>query len=248
MTDIRDLRSLSVPKVPLHISNSTDPLQEQLEKEYKHTLFSLKTISENRNLFSSIVMLTKNPQILCPEPYLSIISELRPFTVQVSCAFWREEARKFYEPNTPMIKSRLAAIRFLSENGVDVEMRIDPLFPSSRIEKNIRKHYSLTSYGLAEAQTEEDLLSLIKYAKQYNLRSIISKPLKVPISSKAERCKNWFSQLYMDAITGEGRKVYGGSWRLPDDYQEALVSSVARMCKKEGISFRHCMHDVLTRT
>ena len=119
--DIQDLRSLHVPAAPLHMSNSTDPLQEVLERENRHTLQILRQVIGNRDLFNSVVILTKNPVILTQEEYLSIITDprMQPFTVQISCAFWRDDARSFYEPHAPSVQNRLDALGVLAGNGQD---------------------------------------------------------------------------------------------------------------------------------
>jgi len=247
--DLKSLKSFHVPPAPVHISNSTDPLQENLEKQNRHTLLSLQIILEYRELFTSIVILTKNPAILCSNKYLSIIRrpEMRPIIVQVTCSYWRDNVRLFFEPDAPSIPSRLEAIKFLSKNGIDVELRIDPLFPSSRIEKRIRMHEPLSYYSIPEAQSQDDIINLIRFAKESGLSAVIAKPLKVPVSNKAQQCKKWFGNIYKDAYENSKRRVKGGSWRLPDIYQKALVSSVSDLCDQEGVSFKHCMKDVLTR-
>ena len=249
LKDIKDLKTLEVPATALHISNSTDPLQAKLENKHQHTLLMVKQATKNRDLFTSIVILTKNPMILTTEPYLSIITNpwMKPFTVQVSCAFWQDNVRKFYEPTAPPVKERLEAMKKLVAAGVDVELRIDPLFPTTRVEKEIRKHNPLPDYGIPEAQTKNDIESLVKFSADAGASSIIAKPLKVPVSNKAQHCKGWFKTIYSDANEGQGRSVKGGSWRLPERYQKALMSSIHETCKTNGIKFKHCMHDVLTR-
>ena len=248
--DLEALQSLAVPPAPLHMSNSTDPLQEGLETENRHTLLSLQNVAEHRSQFSSVVILTKNPGLLCTEPYLAIIrsGRIRPFTVQVSCSFWRETARSFFEPNAPSVRDRLEALRILAENGIDVELRIDPLFPSSRIKKEIRRHKPLPFYSIPEAQSQDDIFNLIRFAKELSAKAVIVNTLKVPVSKSAQCCKDWFKEIYRDANGGEKRTSRGGSWRLPGEYQKALVSTVSGICALEGIEFKHCMHDLLTRS
>ena len=246
--DFEELRALNIPPSPLHISNSTDPFQEFLEHKYEHAYFTLNKIFENRDLFTSITILTKNPEILCDKKYVSMIkdSKMKPITIQVTCAFWRDDARIFYEPNAPSVQSRLEAIKILTDQGIEVELRIDPLFPSSRISQAIRKHKPLAEYSLPEAQNDEDIQQLIQFAKKNSLKGIIAKPLKVPISAKAEHCKKLFGEIYKDASCGK-RTTRGGSWRLPELYQKAMIQSVNNLCLQEGISFKHCMRDVLKK-
>ena len=250
LKDLKALKALGVPPAPLHISNSTDPLQKELETRYRHTLFALRNIVRDRPLFTSIVFLTKNPEILTKEPYLSIVSDqkMQPLTVQISCSFYRDKVRSFFEPRAPSINSRLESLKFLAENGVDTEIRIDPLFPSSRISEKIRRHKPLPYYSIPEAQTHEDLVDLIRFAKSAGAKSVISKILRVPMSKRAQQCKDWFRILYEDANSESGSKAKGRSWRLPEDFQKALLSAVMEICRAEGIRFKHCMHDVLSRS
>ena len=180
LKDIMDIKAFGVPDAPLHISNSTDPLQAGLEDEHRHTLFMLQQVLANRELFTSIVILTKNPVILLTDDYLPIITKprMRPLTVQVSCAFWDDKARAFYEPAAPTVNSRLNAMKILAGKGVDVELRIDPLFPASRIDQSIRIHKPLPEYGLPEAQTTEGIQALVKFASVAGTSSIIAKPFE----------------------------------------------------------------------
>lgn len=247
--DLQTLKALEVPPAPLHISNSTDPLQEHLEEENHHTLLALQKIAKHRNQFTSVVILTKNPKVLCAEPYLSIIGRplMRPLTIQISCAFWDDNIRLFYEPRAPSVHSRLSAFTFLAEYGIDVELRIDPLFPSSKIGQTLRVHEPLSSYSIPEAQSQDDLGNLVHFAKKSGAKAVIAKPLKISISRNAQRCKELFTPIYRDAYPDKRGRALGGSWRLPDEYQKCLVSTVSHLCAEEGIRFKHCMHDVLTR-
>ena len=249
LADINELSRLEVPSAPLHMSNSTDPLQENLESRYGHTLYALEKIRDSRDLFTSVVILTKNPSLLCDEPYLSIISNrsFQPFTVQVSCAFWRDDVRRFFELNAPSVENRLSAINTLVKNGVNVELRLDPLFPSARIDENIRLHRALPFYSIPEAQTESDIKSLIRFASNTGAKAVVGSVLKVAVSKRAQLCKECFAQIYSDASPRGLRSARGGSWRLPTDYQKELLSSVAGVCAEEGIAFKHCKHDVLNR-
>ncbi len=247
--DILDCRKFSVPIAPLHLSNSTDICQEVLETKYRNTLFALNKISEFRNLFSSVILLTKNPKILCQKEYVSLLSmhSMKPLVVQVTCAFWRDEVRHFYEPEAPTIRSRLQSIQFLIEHNIEVEMRIDPLFPSYGLKSEVRGHKPLRDYSLPEAQSHDDLIQLVRFAKETGMKTIICKPLKIPISNKAEKAKHLFGELFRESFPDRKRTVQGGSWRLPGKYQKSILSSVADICKREGIRFKFCKHDVLTK-
>lgn len=247
--DLQDLATFGVPRVPLHMSNSTDPMQAELETRHRHTLLALTALRERRERVSQIVMLTKNPAILCEESYLEVVGapDFQPFTVQVTCGYWRDEAREFYEPQAPTVESRLRAIEILRDAGVNVELRIDPLFPSSSVGAALGAHGRLATYGLEEAQPPPDLESLVAFAARVGCAAVVAKPLRVPHSGRAALAKAWFGQLLLDASPSGKRVSRGRSWRLPDDYQKRIMRDVHRICATHGIPAKHCMHDVLSR-
>ena len=98
----------------------------------------------------SSTMLTKNPLLAVKLGYLDLFQSLRklapdhpqqaevtpPFQVQVSLAFWRDEARRSYDLAAPTVEERIAGVRGLRDAGVPVVLRIDPLFPRSPLPLN----------------------------------------------------------------------------------------------------------------
>ncbi len=245
--DLRDIEALGVPVVPIHLSNSTDPLQQRLEAEYGHLQAAMSGIARRRSCFGPFVILTKNPARLVKGPYLELLGGLAPATVQVSCAFWRDEARRFYEPDAPSVASRLRAMRALVKAGVDVELRLDPLFPASWAGEQLGVHPPLEHYGLPEAQTLQDLAGLVSAARDAGVRRVVTSPLKVPIASAGAQAKRWFAVLYRDANGGLRREQRGGSWRLPERYRRLLVHTVVDLCRSQGMAGSHCRHDLLQR-
>jgi len=145
----RDLQALdahNVPPAPVHLSNSTDPLQP-LEQEHHHTLFVLEKLVEHRHRFSSVTLLTKNPAVLMDDRYVQVLHRLGelpadhprrswfdaqrhpPLRLECSLAFHNDEHRRLLEPAAPSVESRMKALRLLRKEGFSVFLRIDPLFP-----------------------------------------------------------------------------------------------------------------------
>ena len=60
--DLRDLKVLALPPLPLHISNSTDPLQEAMESEFEDTLHLLSRLAAQHHLFSFSVGAVHTPR------------------------------------------------------------------------------------------------------------------------------------------------------------------------------------------
>ena len=56
--DLDALDEYDVPAAPVHVSNSTDPLQS-LELQHRHTLFVLKNLAKRRHRFTTVTLLTK---------------------------------------------------------------------------------------------------------------------------------------------------------------------------------------------
>lgn len=56
--DLEALDAYDVPPAPVHLSNSTDPLQP-LEQQHRHVLFVLKKLAEHRNRFTTVTLLTR---------------------------------------------------------------------------------------------------------------------------------------------------------------------------------------------
>jgi len=247
--DVARLVELGVPAAPIHLSNSTDPLQEDLERTHRHTALTLEAIARHRDRFTSVVLLTKNPALLLEGRYLELLlsGELEPFTLQVSCGFWDDGVRAFFEPAAPPAAERRVATEFLAAHGVDTELRIDPLFPNSGIGATQDCHAPLDTYGLPEALPPDAQGKLVQWAADAGVRAVVAKPLKVPVSARARRCKQLFGQLYKDTNGGAKGVVQGGSWRLPRAYQRALIREMEIRCDAAGIAFRHCLHDVLHR-
>ena len=135
--DLADLERFDVPPAPIHLSNSTDPFQP-LESAAGHTRLALQRILDHRSRFTTVVVLTKNPRLTvelgCDDLFRKLdahpLHSSRPgFLIEVSLAFWRDEARQTYDPGAPSVENRIEGLRRLRRAGVNVVLRIDPLFP-----------------------------------------------------------------------------------------------------------------------
>jgi hypothetical protein len=68
--DLDALDEHDVPPAPVHLSNSTDPLQS-LEQEYRDTLYALEKLAERRHRFTTVTLLTKIPAKPCKANLIS---------------------------------------------------------------------------------------------------------------------------------------------------------------------------------
>ena len=194
--DLADLECFEVPPVPVHLSNSTDPFQP-LEKTAGHTRLALQRILEHRGRFTSVVVLTKNPRLAveldCIDLFLKLDSPQAGFLIEVSLAFWREEARQAYDPGAPGVQDRIESIRCLRQAGVPVVLRIDPVFPRFDLANKAKATTTYRDFDLPQPQTLKDLEHLVAFGKEAGVRHVVYSAAKIvqprmrPLSSMMQR-------------------------------------------------------------
>lgn len=259
--DMADLERFDVPPAPVHLSNSTDPFQP-LEAETGHTRHALEQIAAHRHRFTTVTILTKNPLLPVQKGYLDIFRELAvlpgnhprgmlfadarlpAFQIEVSLAFWRDEARLAYDPMAPSVQERKDAILTLREAGIPVVLRIDPLFPRSPLPAG----KTLAEFGLQEAQTLDDLQSLVAFAAQCGVRHVVYSPVKI-VQPRRRRLGATMVALrsVYQSMTAPGKPVWrGGSWRLPPAIaNQHIVQPFLDICRKAGIVAKFCMTNLI---
>lgn len=260
--DVSDLEEFNVPPAPVHLSNSTDPLQEGLESRFRHTRYALEILLAHRQRFTTITILTKNPILPVRDGYvdlfkgLSILPQDHPkrelfasqglpgFQIEVSLAFWREQAGMFYDPGAPSVEDRKAAIVDLCSSGIPVVLRIDPLFPRSPVTGD----KSLADFGLPEAQTLDDLHNLVAFAKQVGARHIVYSPMKLiqPRRRQMTQAMIQMKEVYRAMSHPEKLVWRGGSFRLPKNIADhEIVSPFLRICEEVGVTAKFCMTNLI---
>ena len=74
--DLADLERFDVSPAPVHLSNSTDPFQQELEVRFGHTKLALEGLLAHRRRFSTVTILTKNPGLAARHDYVQILATL----------------------------------------------------------------------------------------------------------------------------------------------------------------------------
>jgi DNA repair photolyase len=177
--DLEALEAYDVPPAPVHLSNSTDPLQP-LEQQYRHTLFVLEKLAEHRNRFTTVTLLTKNPAVLIDDRYVRVLRRLSelpadhprrawfdaqghpPLRVECSLAFFNDDFRHLLDPAAPSVASRMEALWFLRKDGLPVFLRIDPLFPRDPLGGG----KMMADFGLPDVQPIRDLEGLVSFSRE----------------------------------------------------------------------------------
>ena len=166
--------------------------------------------------------------------------------VEVSLAFWREEAGRFWDPGAPSVAERIAGVRALCEAGIPVVLRIDPLFPRSPLSSEPTRN--LSDFGLAEAQTIDDLESLVTLAKTVGVRHVVFSPMKIvqPRRSKMSLEMTRLLDVYRAIAWPEKAIWRGGSWRLPPLATERFISGpFLEICQRQGVRAKFCMRNLV---
>ena len=225
---LKQMRDLALPPRHLSMANSTDILQAHLERHHRHVLYMLQQLRSHQDLFSSFGILTKNPGVFWDnELYVSALCELR-VEVQVSIAFFRDVPAQRMEPGAPPVTDRRRAVEQLTAKGVRVALRVDPLFP-----RRIPDCPALQGI-------DEDLVPLVRWARQVGVDHVISKPLKLPAKGVIDHG--------LQAELAAAFPVKRGSYRrMAQEEQNRLVREMREICASEGIPFEHCFHNILKR-
>lgn len=260
--DLEDLEQFRVPPAPVHISNSTDPFQP-LELRLGHTKFTLEGLLRYRHRFTTLTVLTKNPLLAAQGDYLSLLRRLgdvgddhpakhlwqdrkRPaLQVEVSLAFWREEARAFWEKGAPSVAARIEGIRALRQAGVPVVLRIDPLFPRSPVGND--SIATLQDFGIEEAQTMQDLERLVLLAKEIGVAHVVYSPVKIvwPRSRPMDSTMAGLKAAFQVMAAPEELVFRGGSWRLTPRVAALVTEPFVELCRKHGVSAKFCMKNLV---
>lgn len=261
LKDLAELEEYDVPPAPVHLSNSTDPLQA-LELKHKMTLYTLKQLRKYRRFFTSIVILTKNPTLLTEPEYLEALESLvdlplnhpskekfaekslPSLRIEASLAFCKEESAELYDPGAPSITQRMKAIEKLRSSGIAVVMRIDPLLPRNPL----RGGKSLDDFQLPDVQSLEALEELVAFAAKSGVMHIVYSVAKIiiprgkPFNKSMQRLK----EVYEYIAEPEKLIFKGGSWRFPPAAQEQIVRPFLDICRRYDIKAVGCKQNLIT--
>jgi DNA repair photolyase len=243
--DLDELARLGLSPAPIHISNSSDPLQP-LETAHKDTLFLLQQLQRHQKTFTTITMLTKNPTLLCSPEYLEVIQSLSTFQVEVTCPFSRDAPRKEMERGAPKIEGRLEAMRTLRENGVTVCLRMDPVFPRNPLPPAFFEKPTLADYDAPETQTEEDIEYLIRFAAEVGCSRVIVSPLKLTIGRFNESTLlSEYRELYKAANRGKLIRK-GSAFRMPWALYQYWIEEPTALAHSLGVRLVYCKKNLFT--
>jgi DNA repair photolyase len=100
----------------------TDPYQPA-EKRYRITRGCLEALLERQ---FPVHILTRSPLVVRD---IDLFKQCEDIAVGLSVTTDREEIKRFFEPNSPSIQSRVEALRILHDRGVPTYVFIGPMLP-----------------------------------------------------------------------------------------------------------------------
>jgi DNA repair photolyase len=259
--DLEALEAYDVPPAPVHLSNSTDPLQP-LEQQYRHTLFALEKLAEHRHRFTTVTLLTKNPALLMDGNYICALHRLgelpadhprRPWfnhhgqpalRLECSLAFFNDEYRQLLEPAAPSVASRIEAMRFLRKEGFAVFPRIDPLFPRDPLGGG----KTMADFGLPDVQPMRDLEGLVSFSRELAAPHVIYSAAKITRRKQGDLppVMERIRQVYRHLSAGRPLEFHGGSWRLPEGVATAVViAPFLELCRRYAMPAKPCKTNLI---
>jgi len=187
------------------LSSVTDPYQP-LERRFELTRGSLKILLDHQ---FPVQILTKSDLVLRD---LDLLHRFDDCEVGLTITTMDEEARQIFEPRASPIRSRLKALRELSEAGVETYAFLGPLLPH-----------------LSEQGLESLLDELAETAGRVIVDRLNIKCGNLPVIRRA------LSQHYTDMQPMFESAISSGS-----SYYEGLKRRLAAMLRERGIPYDFC--------
>jgi len=259
--DLDDLEQFNVPPAPVHLSNSTDAFQP-LEAAIGQTRLALEQLARYRHRFTTVTVLTKNPLLTARDDYADLFGRLAVLPrdhpragefsehglptvlLEVSLAFWREDARCVLEAGAPPVAQRMEGIRRLRQAGVPVVLRIDPLLPRSPLGDK-----TWADFGLPDPQTLNDLDLLLGFAAEVGVMHVVysvAKITRLRRGGMSDIRKNLLAG-YRHLVGTRGLVFRGGSWRLPDDVaRQQVVEPFLSLCQRHRLRAVFCKQNLIS--
>lgn len=201
---------------PEHIAigTATDPYQPA-EREYGVTRACLEELAKREGL--SISIITKSDQIVRDIDVLQQIAAKSDLAIQITITTLRTRLARMLEPRAPRPDLRLAAVKQLTEAGLDVGISASPLIP-----------------GITDRQG--DLEAVAAAGKEAGARWFFSGVLFLMPSS----AKQFFPFLRekFPRLVQQYEKWFRKNGYAPEEYRRKVAERVARIRQMYGLHSR----------
>ncbi len=213
----RDISKIA-PGTLITISGSTDPYQPA-EKDFGLTSGCLQVL---RSGCMAVQVVTKSDTV-CKD--IDLLSGMRS-VVNITITTLKDTLSRKIEPGAPLPGKRLQAIRRLSDNGIPVSVRVDPIIP-----------------GINDLELNDVVSEAFNAGAQhitsstYKARPDSMKRLSTAFPIEAEALKDLFKN---------GERI-GGSLYLPRELRQSIMHDMEMAATNEGMSFAACREGLISQ-
>ena len=201
-------------RVPIHFGGISDPFPSQ--KINEKSLDILKIFSQYDY---PVVLSTKNTDELIRPHVLNLIKNTKHLVIQISFSTADDSLSALIEPGAPKPSSRLQCMKCLSDNGINIVARVQPLiFPWIAEVRNI----------------------LIPKLAESGCRHVILEFLKVPVERNVSMFKNFTKAISWDAYDfykSHGALLIGREWLLPNILKWELLQDLITAIRRCGMTY-----------
>lgn len=199
------------PESLITMSGSTDPYQPA-EEDFGLTRGCLQIL---RSKGISVQIVTKSDAV-CRD--IDLLTDMKS-VVNITVTTLKDSISRRLEPGAPMPERRLQAIKKLSDNGIPVSVRVDPIIPGIN-DLDLSDLISQASNAGAQHLT----------SSTYKARPDSMKRLSAAFPDEAEALK---------ALFGNGERLFGSLY-LPERLRQKIMHDVEMIASKEGMSNASC--------
>ncbi len=192
------------------MSNSSDPYPP-MERRYELTRSVLKILQRHQH---PVLITTKSDLVVRDIDILKTMKSAVMLTITTTLPIY-----KIIEPNAPSPKKRIDAVKKLSEKGIPVGVRLDPVIPC-------------LSYDFEE---------VIKHASSAGASHVVASTLKLRpdawkrLSNALPTLAQKIAPLYF-----ERGELHRSSRYLPEKIRREMLKSIKDEAERRGLTFAVC--------
>lgn len=201
-------------RLPVHFGGMSDPFANtRTSKVSKKLLRSLTTHD------APILLSTKNTKELTKDETLEELDRAKHLAIQVSLSTSDNHLASQIEPGTPSPEERLGAIKQLSQMGIHVIVRLQPLLPPIM------------------DQVKDELIPAVAEA---GAKHVIVEFLKLPVEKgnslvkELNKALEWDSYGYFEE---KGAQLVGREWLLPVKYKWEQLGPIIVQIRTHGMTY-----------
>lgn len=201
-------------KVPVHFGGMSDPFSNELTTKISKSILQL--LSKHNY---PVVISTKNTNFLMQQDTIDILKNIKNLIIQISFTTSNDKFSKLIEPNAPLPSDRLNCIKTLTDEGIYVMARLQPIIPIF-IDNIIEE--LIPSFGSS------------------GVKHVILEFLKIPVEKNISLFKDMYNVLNWNAYDYYKKNnaiLVGREWILPNYYMWETLEPIIDSIHKNNMTF-----------